>query len=176
VSITKPGRALVGDRDRNDDPSPKQAVSNCSAHGCPLPGSIRPENGDPVCSVHFLSDKRGWAKATAVIDDLQTIYAMARKASSAGVPMAINEESAALLFAAAKASGVKFNDAQREIYRRAGMKLRAAGALVEASIASKAVEAAITKTESNSEYSHEREIGSFDATLMGLTNNLRYAA
>lgn len=177
----KQSKKMVGDREQSA-PKTEQAVSNCSAHGCPLPGTIRPENGDPVCSVHYLADRRGWPRATEVIDDCQTLMRLARQASCAATPNALSEESAKLLFDTAKMHGITFSDGQRADYKSASktqsgfprpfMPLRMAGAMVEASITAKAVEAAITTSVSNGDHSHERERNQFNQLLEGLCMNI----
>lgn len=178
-------KKMVADREQSA-PAPQQALSNCSAHGCPLPGVIRPENGDAVCSVHFLASKTGWPNATAVIEDCQTLLRLARQAACSGTPNALSEESARLLFDAAKAHGVKFSDGQRADYKAASkgpggqprpfMPLRMAGAMVEASITAKAVEAALTVSVSTADHSHEKERTNFDNLLKGLCLNISRAA
>lgn len=72
------------------------------------------------------------------------MWVLAREAQSAPLPEAANAELAAKLFAAALSAGLTFNDDQRETYRRAGMRLKAAGALVEAAICTAAADAAYT--------------------------------
>lgn len=173
--MSKPKR-MVADMPQQAEKPPAKAVESCSANGCPLPGTIRPENGDPVCGVHFLADKHGWPKATAVILEHQTLHGMAKRAQSVGTPMSISAQSAALLFESAKAHGLEFNDAQRETYRRAAMKLTVAGALVEAAICAAAVSAAIVKQKQGEPSKIEEESESFNSLLRGLMNNIRMAA
>lgn len=170
------GRPLVADQPEQAPKKPEKAVASCVANGCPLPGTIKPESGEHVCAIHFLANKAGWPKATAVILDHLTLHDMAKRAQMAGTPLSISAESAALLFDAAKAHDLEFNDAQREIYRRAAMKLTVAGVLVEAAISAAAVKAATVKPESREEYSHVREADSFNGRLRGLLNNMRLAA
>jgi hypothetical protein len=183
----KHGKSLVGDREPQEAPAPKQAVSNCAAYGCPLPGTIRPENGDAVCSVHFLADRGGWPHATAVIEDCQTLYSAARRASSMGTPAAADTDLANLLFKTAKAHGIELSEGQLEQARlaktgpggfpRQYMPVRMAGAMVEAAIATKAVQAAVTAPVSDADHSHEKERDGLANLLRGLTNNLtRHAA
>lgn len=175
---TKRGENLV-DVMRGQSNAPKEsrrAVEQCSAHDCPLPGTIRPENGDPVCGVHFLANPKGWPKATGVINAHLRLLDMARQAQLCGTPMSASHESATHLFSAAKAHGLTFNDEQRANYKRAGMKLRAAGEIVESTICAIAVKAAFVAPESNADYSHEREQSEFNMNVLGLANNLRMAA
>lgn len=173
--MSKPER-MIAERPEQAPKKPQKAIADCAAHGCPLPGTIRPENGEPVCGVHLLSDRAGWPKATAVILDHQTLLSMAKRAQNVGTPMSISAESAALLFDAAKAHGLVFNDAQRETYRRAAMKLTVAGALVDAAISAAAVNAAMVKTKVGEPDKTEKEIDAFNDLLRGLTNNMRRAA
>lgn len=175
---TKRGENLV-DVMRGQSSAPKEskrAVEQCSAHDCPLPGTIRPDNKEPVCGVHFLANPKGWPKATGVINAHLRLLDMARQAQLCGTPMSASHESAVHLFDAAKAHGLEFNDSQRAIYKRAGMKLRSAGEIVEATIGAKAVKAAFVAPESKADYSHEKEISAFNLAVRGLTNNLRLAA
>lgn len=169
-------KRMVADLPQREEKPQAKAVESCSAHDCPLPGSMRPENGDPVCGVHFLANPKGWPKATAVILDHLRLHDMARQAQLCGTPMSASHESATHLFNAAKAHGLVFNDEQRANYKRAGMKLRAAGEIVEATISALAVKAAFVAPESNADYSHEREMSAFNLAVRGLTNNLRLAA
>lgn len=170
------GRPLVADAPEQAPKRPEKPVADCAAHGCPLPGTIRPENGEPVCGIHLLADKSGWPKTTAVILDHQKLHEMAKRAQHVGTPHSMNAESAALLMESAKAHGLVFGDTERETYRRAGMKLNVAGALVEAAISVAAVGAAVVRREMGDQYEHEKKTESFNATLRGLTNNLRLAA
>lgn len=170
------GKPLVADEPQQAPRKPQKAVADCTANGCPLPGTIRPENGEPVCGVHFLASKAGWPKATAVILHHQALHDMAKRAQNAGAPMSLSAESAALLMDAAKAHGLKFGDAERETYRRAAMKLTVAGVLVEQAISAAAVHAALTHHVSASDYSHEQAQDNFNTRLRGLTNNIRMAA
>lgn len=169
-------KSLGGDRFQQSEKPVTKALSGCAAHGCPLPGTIKPESGEYVCSVHFLANPNGWPKATAVILDHTQLRKLACDALSAGTPMSMSAASAALLFESAKAHGLKFNDEQRAVYKRSGMKLRAAGELVIATISALAVKAAFVAPESNADYSHEREEAEFNLSVRGLTNNLRMAA
>ena len=86
----------------------------------------------------------GWPRATSVLVRHQRLWVLAREAQSAALPEAANTELAAKLFEAARGAGLTFSEDQRATYRRAGMKLKAAGALVEASICAAAAEAAYT--------------------------------
>lgn len=169
-------KRMVGDRPQQAEKPKGKAIESCSAHDCPLPGTMRPENGEPVCGVHFLANPKGWPKATAVINDHLRLHDMARQAQQCGTPMSASHESATHLFSAAKAHGLTFNDEQRANYKRAGMKLRAAGEIVEATISAIAVKAAFVAPESNADYSHEREQSEFNMNVLGLANNLRMAA
>ena len=169
-------KRMVGDRPQQAEKPNGKAIESCAAHDCPLPGSMRPENGEPVCGVHFLANPKGWPKATAVILDHLRLHDMARQAQLCGTPMSASHESATHLFSAAKAHGLTFNDEQRANYKRAGMKLRAAGEIVEATISAIAVKAAFVAPESNADYSHEREQTEFNMNVLGLANNLRMAA
>jgi len=169
-------KRMVADLPQREEKPQAKAVGSCSAHDCPLPGSMRPENGEPICGVHFLANPKGWPKATAVILDHLRLHDMARQAQLCGTPMSASHESATHLFNAAKAHGLVFNDEQRANYKRAGMKLRAAGEIVEATISALAVKAAFVAPESNADYSHEREMSAFNLAVRGLTNNLRLAA
>lgn len=169
-------KRMVGDRPQQAEKPKGKVIESCSARDCPLPGTMRPENGEPVCGVHFLANPKGWPKATAVINDHLRLHDMARQAQLCGTPMSASHESATHLFNAAKAHGLVFNDEQRANYKRAGMKLRAAGEIVELTINALAVKSAFVAPESNDDYSHEREISSFNLAVRGLTNNLRLAA
>jgi hypothetical protein len=169
-------KRMVGDREPQAAPKPKKAVDACNANDCPLPGTIRPENGEPVCGVHFLANKAGWPKATSVLLNHLALHDMSKKAQNAGTPMSMSSESAALLMDAAKAHGLKFGEPERETYRRAAMKLTVAGVLVEQAISAAAVHAAMTHHVSTSEYLHEQEHDSFDNRLRGLMNNMRMGA
>ncbi len=169
-------KRMVGDRPQQAEKPKGKAIESCSAHDCPLPGTMRPENGEPVCGVHFLANPKGWPKATAVINDHLRLHDMARQAQLCGTPMSASHESATHLFSAAKAHGLTFNDEQRANYKRAGMKLRAAGEIVESTICAIAVKAAFVAPESNADYSHEREQSEFNMNVLGLANNLRMAA
>lgn len=172
--MNKPKR-MVADMPQQPEKQPVKAFENCCANGCPLPGTMKPENGEPVCGVHFLANPKGWPKATAVILDYLRLHDMARQAQLCGTPMSASHESAVHLFSAANAHGLEFNSEQRTNYKRAGMKLRAAGEIVEAAINAKAVKAAFVAPQSNADYSHEREISSFNLAVRGLTNNLSLA-
>jgi len=169
-------KRMVADRPQQPEKPQAKAVESCSAHDCPLPGTMRPENGEPVCGVHFLANPKGWPKATAIIADHLRLLDMATQAQLCGTPMSASHESATHLFNAAKAHGLEFNDEQRANYKRAGMKLRAAGEIVTATISAKAVKAAFVAPESNADYSHEKEMSAFNLAVRGLTNNLRLAA
>ena len=175
---SKRGENLVdlGRSAGNAPETPAKAFLTCAAHGCPLPGTITPDASEAVCGVHFLANPKGWPKATAVILDHLRLHDMARQAQLCGTPMSASHESATHLFNAAKAHGLVFNDEQRANYKRAGMKLRAAGEIVEATISALAVKAAFVAPESNADYSHEREMSAFNLAVRGLTNNLRLAA
>lgn len=176
------GKPLVADTPEQAPKKPEKAVAACAAHGCPLPGTIRPENGDAVCSVHFLADRSGWPRATAVIEDCKTLYSAARRASSMGTPAAADADLANLLFKTAKAHGIELSDGQIEQaklakfgpggFPRQYMPVRMAGAMVEAAIATKAVQAAVTAPISDADHSHERERDGLINLLRGLTMNL----
>lgn len=172
---TKRGDNLVdiGRGKSEAPPEPKRAIDRCSANGCPLPGTIHPDDGDTVCCIHFLANPSGWPKATAVILEHLRLYDMARQAQMCGTPMSTSHESALHLFDAAKAHGLKSNGEQGAAYKLAGMKLRAAGAIVEAAISAAAVKAALVSHKSTSDYSHEKEEESFVLAVRGLANNLR---
>lgn len=119
-------------------------INKCSAHDCPLPGTITTESNAPVCCVHYLANKTGWPKATAVILHHIDLFDAARKAQTIGLPLGMSKEAATKLADAAAQAGLAFSDEQRNQYRIARMKLVAAGHIVEASITSKAVQASLT--------------------------------
>lgn len=169
-------KRMVGDRPQQAEKPPAKPFLTCSAHGCPLPGTITPDASEAVCGVHFLANQKGWPKATAVILDHLRLYDMAAAAQTCGTPMSASPESAAHLMAAAKAHGLGFSDQQRAEYKVCGMKLRKAGEIVHAAISAKAVKAAFVAPESNADYSHEKEMSAFNLAVRGLTNNLRLAA
>lgn len=120
----------------------KQArgVGKCSAHNCPLPATITLDSGGAVCACHFGAKAEGWPKATDVILRLETLWRLAREAQCSGAPESVSADLARDLFLAARAEGLKSSDEQKEMYRRAGedgrdfMRLRMAGAMVEACI------------------------------------------
>ena len=170
------GKPLVADEPQQAPRKPQKAVADCTANGCPLPGTIRPENGEPVCGVHFLANKAGWPKATAVLLNHLTLHDMAKKAQNAGTPMSMSADAAKALTDAAKAHGLKFGDAERETYRVASMKLAVAGALVEQAISAAAVQAALTTHVNTSDHSHQQDEDAFVTRLRGLMNNMRMAA
>lgn len=173
---TKRGENLVDLRGKEAPAEPKRAIDRCTANGCPLPGTIHPDDGETVCHIHFLANASGWPKATAVILDHLRLYDMARQAQMCGTPMSASHESAVHLFDAAKAHGLEFNDEQRAAYKQAGMKLRAAGQIVESAIGAAAVKAAFVSPKSSADYSHEKEEEEFVLAVRGLANNLRLAA
>ena len=69
-------KRMVGDREPQPAQRPQKAVDECTANGCPLPGTIRPENGEPVCGVLFLASNQGWPKPTAVLLDHMVLHDM----------------------------------------------------------------------------------------------------
>ena len=126
------------------EPQQQRRVEQCAANGCPLAGTITTEGGLHVCGIHFLAKMEGWPKATGVILHHIARYDLARKAQSVGAPMSMSKESANLLASAAHKHGLEFNDAQREVYARAMLKLAVAGQIVESSISARAVAASMT--------------------------------
>lgn len=125
-----------------------EGIKTCAAHGCPLPGTLRTAvNAGAVCSCHYGAKATGWQRATRITRRHESLWRAARGASCAGLPEGASEDLAKALFAAAKAEGLAFNDAQREDYARAGMKLRKAGQIVEAAI----VEAAVSESNMGSD-------------------------
>lgn len=132
------------DRFDGSPPATQEAegIKTCAAHGCPLPGTLRTAvNAGAVCSCHYGAKATGWQRATRITRRHESLWRAARAASCAGLPEGASDDLARALFAAAKAEGLAFNDAQREGYARAGMKLRKAGQIVEAAI----VEAAVSE-------------------------------
>lgn len=130
----------------HDPEAPKQTgLGRCAANGCPLPGTTRSEAAGPaaVCSCHVGATVAGWPLATVVTRRHEALWRAAREASCAGLPDGAREDLAKTLFAAAVAQGLTFNDAQREAYARAGMKLRIAGTIVESAIAAAAIDASM---------------------------------
>ena len=157
------------------EPQPVRRVHSCAANGCPLAGTIRTEGGLQVCAIHFLAKMEGWPKATGIILHHIALYDLAKKAQSVGTPMSMSKESANLLASAAHKHGLEFNDAQREVYATAKLKLTAAGQLVEASISAKAVAASMTVVVSQTDIrKHEEEEINYNTRLRGLINNMSY--
>jgi hypothetical protein len=93
----------------------------------------------------------GWPKATGVLVRHERLWAIAREVQSAPLPEAASAELAVKLFEAARNAGLTFSEDQRATYRRAGMKLKAAGALVEAAICALASDAAYTPPKQDSD-------------------------
>lgn len=157
------------------EPQQQRRIEQCAANGCPLAGTITTEGGLHVCGIHFLAKMEGWPKATGVILHHIALYDLARKAQSVGTPLSMSKESANLLASAAHKHGLEFNDAQREIYKTAMMKLTVAGQIVESSISARAVEASMTVVVSQSNVQpHEEEEINFNVRLRGLINNMSY--
>lgn len=150
--MSNKGRRMVADRQQQAEKPVAQGITTCAAAGCPLLGTIRRENSrDALCPCHSRAAADGWPKATAVILRHEALWWLAREAQSAPAIDAIKADLAADLFRAAKASGVRFDDGQREEYRaamernasgRGCMPLRMAGSIVEAAITTEAVAAA----------------------------------
>lgn len=104
------------------------------------------------------------------------LYDLARKAQDVGTPMSTSADSAAVLFETARAHGLQFNDAQREEYRIAIMKLSVAGRIVEAAIRALAVKASLTAEVKTNSFDDERPVDKeervFKEQMRGLINNI----
>lgn len=170
--MTKPRNAAI-DRfeERRPEPAPTVGIGRCAANGCPLPGTAKTEatGANGVCSCHFGANVAGWPLATVVTRRHEALWFAAREASCAGLPDGARRDLAEALFAAAVAQGLTFNDAQREAYGRAAMKLRIAGAIVEAAISAAAVDASMAVSPGATEAAGE-------STLAAAILQLRRAA
>jgi len=165
------GKQLVVDRPAAEPQAPARAVEPCAAHGCPLPGTVGGESGQRMCSGHSGADPDGWPKATAVMRNHEALWRYARDAQCTAAPLCTSTESAKLLFEAAIAAGLTFNDAQREQYRRAPMKLKMAGTLVESAICAEASAAAMTRKAAG-DMRHEEDGEKLTQALRALIQNI----
>lgn len=168
----KSGKTMV-DEPASAPKAPVRAVAQCAAYGCPLPGTGRNESGLHLCACHINASAEGWPRATAISIKHAALWEMARQAQSAA-PSDRDAAVAGDLFAIAKADGLWFSDAQRALYKRAGMKLRAAGSIVESAIREMAVAAAI-KADIPQELGRPK-LSRLEERIMGAANNLRMAA
>lgn len=175
---TKRGQNTV-DRQRQeptDEPRQESRITPCAATDCPLPGSIKNENGTNVCAGHFMAVPQGWPLATGVLQKHATLWMLAREASCIGVPECLSETAARALFKAATAAGLKFNDVQRAEYdhvkKHKLMVLRTAGKLVEIAINTAAFEASAQAEVKDDRPRSERSEKRFTDTLAALAGKL----
>lgn len=134
-------KPLVADRPDSPPKDRHRDSCRCAAHGCPLPGTIV-RDGTRTCALHAVADRAGWPRATAVAVDTQGLWTLSREAECAAF-LPDDEIRARALFQAAGRHGLTFTDPQREVYKRAGIKLRAAGLIVQTAIAQAAADAAL---------------------------------
>jgi len=176
---SKRGQTSV-DRQRSGEDTPQQPtgkrITDCAATNCPLPGTIKNENGTNVCAGHFMAVPQGWPLATAVLQKHETLWMLAREASCIGVPECLSETAARALFKTATAAGLKFNDVQRAEYEHVKkhklMVLRTAGKLVEIAINTAAFEASATAESKDDRPRIERSEKRFTDTLAALAGRL----
>lgn len=173
--MSRAGKTVV-DRPKAEEAPPVARITPCCAQGCPLPGTIKNENGNNVCAGHFMAVPQGWPLATAVLQKHETLWMLAREASCIGVPECLSETAARALFKAATAAGLKFNDVQRAEYdyikKHKLMVLRTAGKLVEIAINTAAFEASAKAELKDDSPRSERNVDRFTATLNGLAGKL----